>query len=152
MSTPYYEQTLQSQFDSNNNNVKDPQREPAIVDNCLKSLPLERKDVEFDFHSTLLLFTCTLNRGSICWLASRSVDERMNDHIAMVDKEGILLDAGATTVSRKSSPPAQLRLWAGISRHGFWFFSDRSRYDNSATNIIMGNHAVTSDNNLPTKL
>ncbi|KAJ1364333.1 hypothetical protein KIN20_024413 [Parelaphostrongylus tenuis] len=49
------------------------------------------------------------------------------------------LDSGATTVSRKSSPPAQLRLWAGISRHGFWFFSDRSRYDNSATNIIMGN-------------
>ncbi|KAJ1364339.1 hypothetical protein KIN20_024420 [Parelaphostrongylus tenuis] len=54
MLTPYYEQTLKSQFDSNNNRGEDPQREPAIVDNWLKSLPLERKDVELDYVKKLI--------------------------------------------------------------------------------------------------
>ncbi|VDM61043.1 unnamed protein product [Angiostrongylus costaricensis] len=51
----------------------------------------------------------------------------MDDHIEMIDKESVLLDPDASTISRKSSPSIQLRKWAGRSRQVYWFFSDESR-------------------------
>ncbi|KAE9415369.1 hypothetical protein Angca_009760, partial [Angiostrongylus cantonensis] len=51
----------------------------------------------------------------------------MDDHIEMIDKESVLLDPDASTISRKSSTSIQLRKWAGRSRQLYWFFSDGSR-------------------------